>query len=501
MCNTVRGRVTTALGVLALLGAVTTRPALAADDARLIEAVRNGSREAVAALLRERVNVNAPQADGATALHWAAHRDDGALVEMLVAAGANVNARNDLGATPLWLAASQGSSAMVGRLLGAGANPNLALEEGETPLLAAARAGANDAVRQLVARGADVNATEKLRGQSALMWAAASNRPDVVRTLVELGATVGARSAERTMVVNTGIQTGGGGRGVDERYAPPGTYDHKEGGYTPLLFAAVRGSTESLEVLVAAGADVNDTAANGASALALAVHSGHTATARRLIELGADVNAAGAGYAPLHAAVLRADLDSATALLARGANPNAPLEKGTPIRRSSTDWAFNHTWIGTTPYWLAARFADASMMRLLANAGADPRVAAPDGTTTVMAAAGLGFGGDRRFRGVGTVTTLPDDEGAAARATSLAIELGADVNAASPATGDTALHAAVARRFQAVIRVLVAHGAALDARNKKGMTPLALVQAAPGAAPDEARDAVAALLRSLGASQ
>ena len=149
---------------------------------------------------------------------------------------------------------------MVAKLLDGGANPNVALEEGETPLMAAARAGNLEVVKLLAARGADVNAAEHLRGQTALMWAAANERPEVVRTLVELRADINAHSDSRRLVVNTGLQTAGGNGDVSQRFAPPGVFDHKEGGFTPLLFAAERGSVNSAQHLLAAGANVNDVA-------------------------------------------------------------------------------------------------------------------------------------------------------------------------------------------------------------------------------------------------
>jgi ankyrin repeat protein len=406
---------------------------------------------------------------------------------------------NELGATPLWLAAAQGSAAMVAKLLDAGANPNVALEEGETPLMAAARTGTLEAIKLLAARGADVNASEHLRKQTALMWAAANGRADVVRTLIELHAELDARSATRSLVVNTGLQAGSGG------YNPPGQADHEEGGFTPLLFAARRGGVESARLLLEAGANVNAPAADGASPLVIAVHSGNGAVARLLLDNGADPNAAAAGYTALHAAVLRSDLETLKALLAHKANPDPVLEKGTPIRRTSVDWALNYTWIGSTPYWLAARFAEAPMMRILAEAGADPRFVMKDGTTPLMAAVGMGFaGGDRRYRGIGAVIGGADDERAALDAAKVAVQFGGDVNAANQATGDTALHVAAAKRMNEVIQFLVQSGARLDVRNKKDQTPLAVVGTQRGGAAaraGESKENTADLLRRLGAKE
>ena len=81
--------------------------------------------------------MNAPQTDGATALHWAAYREDLATVDLLLKAGANVKVANQYGSTPLSLAAENGNSAIVQRLLDAGADPNERLLNGETVLMMA----------------------------------------------------------------------------------------------------------------------------------------------------------------------------------------------------------------------------------------------------------------------------------------------------------------------------------------------------------------------------
>ena len=147
----------------------------AADrDATLADAVQHRNGRAVLSLLSERpdVNVNAPQSDGATALHWAAHWGDAETAERLIRAGANVNVRNDYGITPLSLASQNGNAAIIDKLLKAGARANDAVRAGETPLMLAARTGHVDAVALLLASGADVNRKEGWNGQTALMWAA-----------------------------------------------------------------------------------------------------------------------------------------------------------------------------------------------------------------------------------------------------------------------------------------------------------------------------------------
>src|SRR5438552_10107589 len=152
---------------------------VAAIDPRLVQAVKNRDVESVRALLKQRVDVNALQGDGATALHWAAHRDDLAIADLLIRAGARANVANDVGTTPLHLACTNRSAAMAERLLAAGASASAALPSGETVLMTCARAGDAGAVKALLAHGADVNAKEREHEQTALMWAAAQHHPDV----------------------------------------------------------------------------------------------------------------------------------------------------------------------------------------------------------------------------------------------------------------------------------------------------------------------------------
>jgi ankyrin repeat protein len=215
--------------------------------------------------VKQHFDVNARQPDGATALHWAAHWDDLEAADLLIHAGANVNAANDLAVTPLALSCENGNTAMVDKLLQAGAYPNAAVETGETALMTASRGGSLGAVEALLTRGADVNAKEPSRGQTALMWAVAQQHPAIVRALIEHGADIHARSHVRHVYVNRGGRSNG---------------EIEQGGFTPLLFAARQGDINSAELLLAAGANVNETAPDGTSALVVAAHSGHGRFAR-----------------------------------------------------------------------------------------------------------------------------------------------------------------------------------------------------------------------------
>ena len=458
-----------------------------AGPSRVADAVKSQDWAAVRALVDDGADVNTPQGDGATALHWAAYWDDLQTAHRLIVAGATVGTANDLGVTPLWLACNNGSAAMVEALVDAGADPNAALPSGETPLMTASRTGSADAVRVLLTHGAEVNAREGSHGQTALMWAVAQQHPAIVRELLEHGANI----ADRSNVYPKVISSSGNAD-------PSGVYEIAQGGYTPLLFAARQGHLESARLLVAAGADVNAAAPMGTSTLVVAALSGHGALAAFLLEKGADPNAADAGYTALHAAVLRGDLELVKVLMAHGADPNPRLMRGTPARRVSADWTLGHDMIGATPFWLAARFREPALMRVLAENGADP-LAAQGGATAVMAAL---QGGTTRGR-----RDIPDrnDEGRLTiDAVQLALDVGVDVNGTTE-SGDTALHIAASRRLDNVIELLAGRGATLDVRNTRGQTPLSLAVAGPqGRAarynPGGGSPSTVALLRTLGAT-
>ncbi len=472
----------------------------AANDPRLIQAVRAKNTTTVRALIKAGIDVNTPQGDGATALHWAVNNDDITTADLLLRAGARPNTANDLGVTPLYLACTNRNAAMVDKLLAAGANPNAKLLNGETVLMNCARTGNEASVKALLNAGADANAKEPEHDQTALMWAAAEKHPDVVHLLLDAEADFRARSRTYAQTVTSEITQRAGREELN--------YTVLRGGTTPLLFAARSGDAESIRLLVAAGADVNDTLPNGMSALVLAAHSGEDAAARMLLDKGADPNAAGIGYTALHAAVLRGDLDTVTALLRHGANPNAQITKGTPLRRNNQDYNLPATLISATPYWLAAKFVEPELMSALAAGGADPNTPIRDGTTPLMAAAGLketngraNAESDRRGLSVIDGGRLPD-ETRVAEAVAVALARPGDINAVNQ-NGDTALHAAASMGYDRVVKLLADKGANLSVKNKRGLTPLGTLtgrgEGANGRRTEVFRPNTADLLRKLGA--
>jgi len=440
-------------------------------DLRLVEAVKNRDRQVLQTLLKQKVDVNAPQPDGSTAIHWAAQSDDLETADLLIGAGAQVSTANDYGITPLLLASQNGSAAMVERLLKAGAKPNAALPTGETALMTAARTGKPGAVQALLVHGADVNAKEPLLGQTALMWAAAQGHSEVVQLLVEGGADVRAKSNPGSLRQPSIVHTGG---------------------FTPLLFAARSGDIKSSRILLAAGANVNETAADGMTPLLMATIRGHLEYAEFLLDQKANPDIATAGLTPLHRAagewnslvtqrigiatednnewgVLggmrgQVKLDFIKLLLARGANPNARTTKNPPRYGSGGGPRFGDSrtpLIGGTPFIFAAMAGDVPAMRLLLAAGANPKAATDDETTALILAAGFGYNPDG-----GRVT-----EANALEAVKLLVELGVDVNATND-MDSTALHGAASRGANSIIQFLVDKGADLEAKNARGWTAM-----------------------------
>jgi ankyrin repeat protein len=486
------------------IAALCSRQPVAADRITLIEAVRSRNVETVIDLLKRRVDVNARQADGATALHWAAHFGDVKIAELLIQAGARPGIADDTGVTPIHLACTNRSDALVEMLLEAGADPDATLLNGETALMTCSRTGDLHAVEALVARGADVDRKERFHDQTALMWAAAERHPGVVAALIDRGASVTARSRTYTQTVTSEVTQRAGREELN--------YTVPRGGMTPLLFAARSGDVESARLLIAGGARVDDALPDGMTALVLAAHSGHQPVGLLLLEKGADPDASGIGYTALHAAILRGGLDLVKALLAHGANPDLRMTKGTPVRRNSEDFELSATLIGATPYLLASRFLETDIMRALAAGGADTHLAMPSGETPLIAAVGLGASAQADRRGLSVLDGgRLEDEGRVVDAVAAAIAHGADVNAANR-SGDTAMHAAALLGYQRVIQQLADAGARLDVKNARGQTALTQLTASTGArtggalrAPDRsnrgAPESTIALLRKLGATE
>jgi len=503
-----------------------------AGKSEVADAAMRGDTAAVRALVAQRADVNAAQGDGATALHWAAYRGDKELADMLIRAGASVKAANREGATPLWLASVNGDAAIISVLLAAGADPNEHLPLGRTPLMVASRSGNLEAMKVLLDHGADANAKETLRGTTPLMWAADEAHAPAVQLLIQRGADIKAQSnpaprgrgpalgksndprravaaqgaalaareaspdlgALNALANGRGAAAGqrgagrgagqrGGGRGADgadgadqgddaAAAAFPGRGRPEPsdgGGLTALVYAARANDVESVKVLLAAGADVNQTTAYGWSPLLVATQNRYYKLGAFLLDHGADPNLANkGGWVPLYLAtdnrniesgdypVRKGDmdhLDFIKLLLDKGANVNARMKDSTETRT-----VFTNQWLdenGATAFLRASQSGDLTLMKLLLAHGADPKIPAAFGVTALQVAAGIGW-----VEGI-TYEWSPKDT---LEAVKMLLDLGLDPNAQAD-TGRVALHGAAHKGATAVVQLLADHGAKLDVRD------------------------------------
>ena len=449
--------------VIAIAGLLSVACFGAGSDAA--DAAMKNNRDALRTLLEKKADVTAAQADGTTALHWVARWDDLEMADLLIRAGADAKAANRDGATPLFLASQNGSAAMIEKLLKAGADVNAPiLSHGETALMMAARSGNVAAVKVLLDHGAQLNTKDNLRGTTAMMWAAEQGHAAVLQLLADRGADLAAQSKVITPVARRGLGYAGGGRagGTVPLGAP-------KGGLTALLFAARQGALDCVQLLVKAGADVNQASVDGSSPLLVAVQNGYYDIASFLIERGADPNLANnKGWTPLYLAVKNRNteataipgpspdgaLEFITTLLDRGANPNLRIKNDTEVHQAMTALWLKEA--GATPLLRAALSGDLPVVRLLLAHGADPMIPTFDHTTPLMVASGVGWA-------EGTIHEYTEDQ--TLEVVKLLLSLGSDVNAAND-HGITALHGAAYKGANKVVQFLVDHGADLAAKDK-----------------------------------
>jgi ankyrin repeat protein len=485
----------------------------ARPDSPLADAVQRQDKQAVQALLKKKADVNATQADGATALHWAVYGEDAETTALLIRAGANVNVRNNYGVSPLSLAAKQANPNILGQLMKAGADPNDKLNyinADETPLMHAARAGNVDAVNMLLLAGAQVNAREGWNGQSPLHWAAAEGHGAVVEALIAGGADIRHRS---------------------------------NAGTTPFLFAVRKGDVRSVKAFLDAGSDVNEKRVDLATPLLVAIINGHEDLVDLLLEKGAnpnheggttdlsvqgsrarpiritlktpsyrdqlkDVGTEGGNGAqnswgrPLQAAIHAANwhisdefvsinidrMRVIKSLLKHGADVNA---RNTDMEPRWSGARYRRRQVGLTPFLAAARQADLEVMRLLLEHGADPKANTPLNITPLMLAAGIAWASNQ---------DRASEEQVLETVKMLVEELGADVNFVAD-TGETAMHAAAYRGANSVVQYLFDKGAKLDVQDKSGRTPLQVADGVEYGNSFAANPHTAVLLRKLGAKE
>jgi uncharacterized protein len=480
--------------------------AATSPGSQLIDAVKRQNAAQVRSLLARKADIKATDPDGSTALHWAAQRNDAKLVDLLLASGADAQAATRYKITPLYFACLNGNLAILDSLLKAGADPNGTVEEGQTALMTAALSGNVDVVKRLLAKGAKVDAIEPYRGQSALMWAASEGNASAAEMLIEFGASTKLKS---------------------------------KGGFTPLLFAVRNGHIEATRALLTHGADVNDAAPDGTSALNMAVVNAYFELAGVLLDHGANPNAPDPRGSALHTiAWLRkpgtdgaagvgntphgpppptgnlSALDLAKKLLEKGANPNVRItwtearfgKEGGTARNPPNIQLGRHflSYVGATPFYVAAKNGDAPLMRVLVAGGADPKIPTKAGITPLMAACGLDYWEGEApgpFAGLSEAERLD--------AVKLAHTLGNDINAQAifgdykmegtteytlmyyPTnidqlldlgvgdprwSGSTAVIGAIISNQPSILKYLIENGAKLDTKTQLGWTPLMVTE-------------------------
>lgn len=433
---------------------------MAAPSSEVADAAAANDIAKVRALIEQHKNVNAAQADGTTALHWAAHWDNPELADILIRAGADAKAANRDGATPMFLAAQNGDATLIGKLLKAGVDPNAAvLAHGETALMLAARSGNIASVKLLLDAGAQPNTKENLRGTTAAMWAAEQGHTDVLKLLASRGADLGAASGTLAPVRKRGLGWGP----ADGPRAP------EIGGLTPLLYAVREGETDCVAYLLSAHVNVNQASVDGSSPLLVAIQNGFYDIAKTLIAAGADVNIANnKGWTPLYIVVKNRNsentaipapsnagaLEMIGLLLDKGAKPNVRITVATEIHQGMTA-----LWLkeeGATPLLRAALCGDLTIVKMLLAHGADPLIPTFDHTTPLMVASGVGWAD-------GMLHEYSEDQ--TVELVKLLLSKGADVNAAND-HGITALHGAGYKGANKAVQLLVDNGAKLDALDK-----------------------------------
>jgi ankyrin repeat protein len=459
---------------------------LHAASSNLIEAAMAEDVATVRTILKGSADVNATAPDGTTPLHWAVRAENLELIDLLIGSKANVRAADRYGVTPLYLACSLANAAIAEKLLSAGADANVLDQSGETLLSLATRAGAPDVVSTLLKHGARVNAPMQTWASTALMVAIRENESAIVKILLDNGADVNARTTEGQKPARRPAGAGGGSHGVGIiRSGIPenGSQAPTQGGFTPLLYAARDGRIDMVQSLVAKGADLELAEANGITPLQMAIENENIALARYLLERGANPNSKDAyGRTPLWLAVevrnveigpnavehtngvdRAAALELIRDLIKRGANVNARTTDWPPTRRhlmrlGDLSWV---NFIGQTPFFRAAFSGDVASMKLLLENGADHKIETEQGTTPLMAAAGINWV---------VAQSYTESEEASLAAVKLCLELGEDINHAN-SMGLTAAHGAANRGSDSILQFLADHGANMTAKDKEGRTP------------------------------
>jgi ankyrin repeat protein len=506
-----------ALGLLSVHATAASRDSKASGQA-LLSALRDADEPRAIALIDRHADVNSRDETGTTPLAWAAQRRSLDLLRRLLEAGANPNSVSENGLGPLQIAISNHSTDIALLLLDKGARANVARDNGETALMTAARTSQLEVMRRLIARGADVNAREEMFHQTALMWSA--DYPEQVKLLIAHGADVRARTKawDVTNTIYTPPVITIGITGIPWNHS--GEYVSKKGGQNALFFAVQKHDLESVRILLDAGVDPNEPAADGSTALLLALYKWGYAemyrpnaevfrlpslpfepnlrVANLLLDRGAKVNVAdAAGYTPLHGAVLGlvteqqldppidgeperdasarrvpVDLKEGLALIIRllelQADPNAQTRYPTPGPIGAV--RINPAPPGSSPLHVAALSGNTAVMEVLIARGGDPNRLRQDGHSPLSVAV--------KADDLPMAKLLVAHGGNVKQIFDPADSLADPVKPiARPRTRQTILHIAAAAGAYKVIPFLAEQGAPLQLRNGEGETLLELADA------------------------
>ena len=418
-------------------------------------------------------DINATQPDGMSALFWAVYYEEADMVSLLLDAGADANVQNRYGLTPLIQSAITGNGEIISMLLDAGADANARTLQGDTALMNAAKAGTVQGVQALIEAGANVEARDGYSFQTPLMWAAAFNQAEIVQILAENGADVNAVSAE---LIFSGIQQGG----VQG--------DFPNGGLTALHHAARDNGVETVEVLLALGADPNILDPQGISPLRVAATNENLDIAKILIEGGADLNDGAfvdiseipyKRFAMQHAASNYDNQTTVAELVAlmieMGVDVDSTPETGIPV--FSTNFVGASGTSGQTALFNAAigdRLDDVEM--LLAN-GASPNSLSKRGSTPLAALLNVYSGYRPPNVNNGDVIVYEPTLEEKMPIVDTLFAHGADVNTIGE--NGTILHGAVSFGNDEVVEFLLEKGVDLSLKDSSNRTALDVASGVP----------------------